>query len=64
MLHLVGMSPWDDDDVLSAIREYVLPELRKKSGDLTLQVDDTGIAWNRFLHSSRECRKSGMNGHL
>lgn len=43
MLHLVGASPWDDDDVLAAIREYVFQELRKKSADLTLQVDDTGI---------------------
>jgi SRSO17 transposase len=43
MLHLVGVSPWDDDDVLSAVREYVLPDLRRKSADLTLQVDDTSI---------------------
>lgn len=43
MLHLVGVSAWDDDDVISAIRDYVLPELRRKSDDLTLQVDDTGI---------------------
>lgn len=43
MLHFVGASPWEDDDVLVAIREYVLPSLLEASPDISLVVDDTGI---------------------
>ena len=43
LLHFVGSSPWDDADVLAAVRGYVLPPLLQKSRDVTWPVDDTGI---------------------
>lgn len=43
LLHFVGSSPWDDADVLAAVRGYVLPPLLKKSDDAALLVDDTGM---------------------
>lgn len=43
LLHFVGKSPWDDGDVLAAVRGYVLPPLLKKSSEAALLVDDTGM---------------------
>lgn len=43
LLHFVGNSPWDDADILAAVRGYVLPSLQHKSRYLVWPVDDTGI---------------------
>ena len=50
MLHFVGDSPWDDDDVLSAVRDYTLPKLTRASPDTSLVVDDSGIV-KKGMHS-------------
>jgi len=42
LLHFVGNSPWDDADVLDAVRGYALPALQAKQPDLAWLVDDTG----------------------
>ncbi|MFM2278452.1 MAG: hypothetical protein RLZZ444_683, partial [Pseudomonadota bacterium] len=42
LLHFVGNSPWDDGDVLDAVRNYALPPLQAKQVDVALLVDDTG----------------------
>jgi SRSO17 transposase len=43
LIHFVGSSPWDDGDVLGAVRDYALPPLLKKSSETALLVDDTGM---------------------
>lgn len=43
MLHFVGDSPWDDEDVLAVVRGHLLPKLASASSELSLVVDDTGI---------------------
>lgn len=43
LLHFVGNSPWDDADVLAAVRGYALPPLLQKSRDVAWLVDDTGM---------------------
>ena len=43
MHHFVSDSPWDDDDVLRAVRDFTLPELTRASMVTCLIVDDSGI---------------------
>lgn len=43
LLHFIGNSPWDDGEILAAVRSYTLPALQRKSRDLAWAVDDTGI---------------------
>ncbi|MBV8134267.1 MAG: transposase [Deltaproteobacteria bacterium] len=42
LLHFVGNSPWDDGDVLDAVRGYTLPALQAKQPEVAWLVDDTG----------------------
>lgn len=66
LLHLVADSPWDDGDVLRAIREYVLPALVEKSRHLAGIVDDTGIV-KKGKHSvgvaHQYCGQVGKNAN-
>lgn len=50
LIHFVGSSPWDDGDVLAAVRGYSLPPLLKKSSEAALLVDDTGMV-KKGIHS-------------
>src|SRR5579871_7072774 len=43
MLHLVGDSPWDDEEVLRGVCGYTLPKLMEASKENCLIVDDSGI---------------------
>lgn len=66
LLHLVADSPWDDADVLRAIRDYVLPPLVEKSRQLAGIVDDTGIV-KKGKHSvgvaHQYCGQVGKNAN-
>jgi SRSO17 transposase len=41
--HLVAHAPWSDDDILQAVRQHVLPAMRKQGGVVAWVVDDTGL---------------------
>jgi SRSO17 transposase len=41
--HLVADAPWDDDEMLSEVRRYVLPTLQKHGPVVAWIVDDTGL---------------------
>lgn len=51
LIHFVGSSPWDDGDVLAAVRGYSLPPLLRKSSEAALVVDDTGMV-KKGTHSA------------
>lgn len=44
LLHLVGQSPWSDDEMLRRVRSYALPAIEKSGQIDAWIVDDTGIA--------------------
>ena len=66
LLHLVADSPWDDQEVLRAIRDYVLPQLLEKSRRLVGIVDDTGVV-KKGKHSvgvgHQYCGQVGKNAN-
>jgi SRSO17 transposase len=41
--HLVAQAPWSDEDLLEAVRHYVLPAMQKKGPIQAWVVDDTGF---------------------
>jgi SRSO17 transposase len=41
--HLVAHAPWSDEDILQAVRQYVLPSMQKQGGMVAWVVDDTGV---------------------
>jgi SRSO17 transposase len=41
--HLVAQAPWSDDDLLEAVRHYVLPAMEKRGPIIAWVVDDTGF---------------------
>ena len=43
MHHFIADAPWEDEVVLSTVREYVMPALLKHGGVATWIMDDTGI---------------------
>ncbi len=43
MHHLVADAAWSDEDMLEAVRAYVLPQLEKKGPIMAWIVDDTGF---------------------
>jgi SRSO17 transposase len=43
LLHFVGKAPWDDAAVMRAVRESVLPEIRRHGPVSAWVVDDTGM---------------------
>src|SRR5438477_13215846 len=50
MHHFVAQAPWKDENVLEAIRSYVLPTLERQGGIKSWIVDDTGMP-KKGLHS-------------
>jgi len=44
MHHIVAAAAWSDDDMLAAVRAYVLPQMEKKGPIVAWIVDDTGFA--------------------
>ena len=47
MHHIVTDAAWSDEDMLEAVRAYVLPQLKKKCPILAWIVDDTGFVKKR-----------------
>jgi SRSO17 transposase len=43
LLHFIGQSPWSDADVLSKVREMVLPAVERPEPIKVWIIDDTGI---------------------
>lgn len=41
--HVVADAPWSDEEVLRAVRDYVLPAMQKKGPVVCWVVDDTGF---------------------
>ena len=41
--HIVAHAPWSDDDILEAVRAYVLPATQKQGPIVAWIVDDTGF---------------------
>ena len=41
--HVVAHAPWRDEDILEAVRQYVLPAMRKQGPIEAWIVDDTGL---------------------
>ena len=41
--HIVAHSPWSDEDVLEAVRDYALPAIEKQAPIEAWVVDDTGL---------------------
>jgi len=41
--HVVAHAPWSDEDLLEAVRQYVLPAMQKQGAILAWVVDDTGL---------------------
>jgi len=41
--HVVAHAPWSDEDLLQAVRQYVLPAMQKQSPIVAWVVDDTGF---------------------
>jgi SRSO17 transposase len=41
--HVVAHAPWNDDDMLEAIRRYVVPAMQEQAPIMALIVDDTGF---------------------
>ena len=41
--HVVADAPWSDEEVLRAVRDYVLPVMQKKGPVVCWVVDDTGF---------------------
>jgi hypothetical protein len=39
----VAHAPWSDEDILQAVRQYVLPSMQKQGGMVAWVVDDTGV---------------------
>ncbi|MGC2615533.1 MAG: IS701 family transposase [Terracidiphilus sp.] len=42
--HLVAHAPWRDEDILQAVRQYVLPVMQKQGEVVAWVIDDTGVA--------------------
>jgi SRSO17 transposase len=42
--HVVAHAPWSDEDMLEAVRQYVLPAIQKQGPIVAWVVDDTGFA--------------------
>ena len=43
LLHIVGQSPWKDEVVLAAVRDWVLPKMVSQSPVEAWIIDDTGL---------------------
>jgi SRSO17 transposase len=41
--HIVAHSPWSDEDILEAVRQYALPAMQKQAPIEAWIVDDTGL---------------------
>jgi SRSO17 transposase len=41
--HIVAHAPWSDDDLLQAVRQYVVPAMQKQAPLVAWIVDDTGF---------------------
>jgi SRSO17 transposase len=41
--HIVAHAPWNDDDVLEAVRRYVVPAIEEQGPIVAWIVDDTGL---------------------
>jgi SRSO17 transposase len=41
--HLVADAPWNDEEMLAAVRRYVLPTMQKHGEVVAWIVDDTGF---------------------
>jgi SRSO17 transposase len=41
--HVVAHAPWRDEDILEAVRQYVLPAMRKQGPIEAWIIDDTGL---------------------
>jgi SRSO17 transposase len=41
--HIVAHAPWNDDDVLEAVRRYVVPAMQEQGPIVAWIVDDTGL---------------------
>jgi len=41
--HIVAHAPWNDDDVLEAVRRYVVPAMQEQGPLVAWIVDDTGL---------------------
>src|ERR1700730_7712025 len=41
--HVVAHSPWSDEDLLEAVRQYALPAMQKQGPIVAWVVDDTGL---------------------
>src|SRR5260370_30042560 len=48
--HVVAHAPWRDEDILEAVRHYVLPAMRKQGPIEAWIIDDTGLV-KRGTHS-------------
>jgi SRSO17 transposase len=57
MHHIVADAAWSDEDMLAAVRAYVLPEMEKKGPIVAWIVDDTGLG-KKGTHSGGVTRQS------
>jgi SRSO17 transposase len=48
--HVVAHAPWNDEDMLEAVRQYVLPAMQRQGPILAWVVDDTGLV-KKGMHS-------------
>src|SRR5258707_880563 len=54
--HVVAHAPWRDEDILEAVRQYVLPAMRKQGPIEAWIVDDTGLV-KKGTHSVEVTRQ-------
>jgi len=43
LLHFIGLAPWSDEELLSKVRELVLPSIERQEPIQAWIIDDTGI---------------------
>src|SRR5258707_12552192 len=59
--HVVAHAPWRDEDILEAVRQYVLPAMRKQGPIEAWNGDDTGLG-KKGRHSWGVTRRNGGRG--
>ena len=71
--HIVAHAPWSDDDLLQAVRQYVVPAMQKQSPLVAWIVDDTGFlkkgthsvgVARQYCAASRETRELPGGGEF
>ena len=64
LLHIVGQSPWSDEAVVAAVRDWVVPKMTAQNPVVAWVVDDTGLP-KKGRHSVGVARQyCGQSGKL